>query len=59
MGAKKTRKASGLGVRAVCTVRFKDAKNPGSIAEIYAQGHPYSAHERGCFWAKWLARKNA
>jgi hypothetical protein len=57
MSAKKPRKASGLGVRAFCTVRFKDSKKTSHIVEIYAPDLPYSAHAGGSFWAKWLARK--
>jgi hypothetical protein len=48
--------ASGLGNRAVCTIRFKDHPHTDRIVDPYIDGRSWDAYQRGSFWVKWLAR---
>jgi len=48
--------ASGLGNRAVCTIRFKDHPHTDRVVDPYVDGRSWNPYLRGSFWVKWLAR---
>lgn len=48
--------ATGLGNRAVCTIRFKDLPHSDRVVDPYLSGRTYNPSKRGSFWTKWLRR---
>lgn len=51
-----TTAGTGLGKRAVVTVKFKDMSHHDRGIDPYIAGRTYDATAQGTFWGKWLAR---
>lgn len=50
--------SSGLGNRAVCSIRFKDHPHTDRLVDPYVDGRSWNPldPERGSFWTRWLRR---